>query len=98
MSIMHTTRCVAKETSHRFRASPGSYQGATERKTKGAQGLGDQGRKAEWREERASYSFTSTHPGLWRRTSMSVFMSVVLKRINVLGSLQQRQQKTCSGP
>lgn len=45
MSIMHTTRCDAKETSHRFRASPGSYQGATERKAKGAQGLGDQGRK-----------------------------------------------------
>lgn len=40
-----------------------------------------------------SYSFTSTHPGLWRRTSISVFMSAVLNRINVLGSLQHKTAK-----
>jgi hypothetical protein len=36
------------------------------------------------------YSFTSTHPGLWRRTSMRVFIRVVLNRINALCSLQNK--------
>lgn len=37
-----------------------------------------------------SYSFTSTHPGLLRRTSMRVFIRVVLNRIDALCSLQDK--------
>lgn len=37
-----------------------------------------------------SYSFTSTHPGLLRRTSISVFIRVVLNRIDALCSLKDK--------
>lgn len=37
-----------------------------------------------------SYSFASTHPGLWRRTSMRVFVSVVLNRMDALCSLKDK--------
>lgn len=75
-----------------FRQVPG----ATKELLKGRQ---NEPRTWETRKEqlrggrRGPYSFTSTHPGLWRRTSMRVFMSVVLKRINVLCSLQHKTAK-----
>lgn len=37
-----------------------------------------------------SYSFTSTHPGLLRRTSISVFIRVALNRMEALCSLKDK--------